>query len=111
VSGSIVAKFAGVIVKLFKSKIVHAGLRAGEKAAKSAANDIVNKILRSFPLDTTIKNTPFFVDYSLGAAPQVRSDHIELLVDGTILDRNHKDQRPPFTPADFPGFVSTYKHV
>lgn len=111
VSGGIVAKFANVIVNLFKSKIVKAAVGAANKAAKSEANKMLSKTLKTFPLTADIPKTPFFVDYSLGGAPVVKGDHIELWVNGSILNKSTPDKRPPFKPAEFAGYNAGWKGI
>lgn len=111
VHGGIVAKFAGVIVNLFKGKIVKSALNAANKAAKNEANKMIQKVLSTFPMTAEIPKTPFFVDYSLGGAPVVKGDHVEVWVNGSILNKDHPDQRPPFAPEEFSGYNQAYKKV
>ena len=110
-TGDIIAQFGNLIIQLFKGEIIGLALGEGEKAAKSALNDIMTKELRSFPLMVDIPETPLAIDYSLGSAPVVLSDHLELHLDGTILNKDHKDQRPPFEPEALPGYIAGGKSV
>lgn len=110
VGGKIASKFTKPIVDIFKSKIVKSAVSAGNKAAKSAANEQVNKMLRSFPLTADLPSTPLFIDYSLGAAPQVKSDHVELYINGSILNKA-SPQRPPFTPSPFTAYNPSWRHM
>ena len=111
ISGDLIADILNLIKGLFLDDVIKEARKAGQDAARDALQDALDNILETFPLTQRIPETRMGIDYSLTSNPKVRSDHLELHIDGTLFNVDTGESHPAFKPAPMPCYSSAHRYV